>query len=151
MSLINQMLKDLESRQNQKSTDKNSAISGLSPTRDKKQPAVSKKFLMLAIPAFLVLGYLAIDEWQTLLSRNADNPVTTPATQTAPAAAAVNTASAPVPGPVPASVPPVPAAVPPGNSQAVLSAIVNDSTAPSLQNTSPQATLPLRSIRRRLK
>lgn len=145
MSLINQMLKDLESRQNQKSTEKNSAISGLSPARDKKQPAVSKPFLMVVIPLFLVLTYYGIGEWRKVFSNKKIATSTASTAQAAPAAVAENTNTAAVPPAAPAAAAlsaPVPAPATPGHSQAVLSAIVNDSTAPSLQDTAPQATLP---------
>lgn len=148
MSLINQMLKDLESRQNQKSTEKNSAISGLSPARDKKQPAVNKKFLIAVIPIFIFLIYEGWGEWSKLLnSKDAaavQNASTTPAA--AAPAANMNTTPTPVETPMasaaPVSAPVVPPPAATGSSQAVLSAIVNDSTAPSLQDTTAQAALP---------
>src|SRR5579872_1568830 len=58
MSLINQMLKDLESRQNRKSGDKASAINWLNAAPGKNEPKVSKKFLFTIIPVFLVLVYM---------------------------------------------------------------------------------------------
>lgn len=148
MSLINQMLKDLESRQNQKSTEKNSAISGLSPARDKKQPAVNKKFLIAVIPIFIFLIYEGWGEWSKLLNSKDAAAVQNASTTPAAAAPAANMNTTPVTPealvtpPAPGSAPVVPPPAATGSSQAVLSAIVNDSTAPSLQDTTAQAALP---------
>lgn len=55
MSLINQMLKDLEARQSPKDTNSDSPLKGLGASRRQQKPKVSKKFWFVVLPVFVIV------------------------------------------------------------------------------------------------
>jgi len=55
MSLINQMLKDLEARQSPKDSQGDSPLKGLATGRKQKKPKVSKKFWFIIGPVFVIV------------------------------------------------------------------------------------------------
>lgn len=146
MSLINQMLKDLEARQNQKSNQKNSVVSGLTPPRRNSAPMVSKKFLMITVPIFLLAIGIG---WGDLKSYFEKKPEKAPMAAAVATPAVTSAMSAIVPGiPIGAAPVSVPAtntvtnSDPNGNPQDLLNQIVKNSTTPSIQDTAPEAVLP---------